>query len=362
RRRSSDLDLPRRAVALRRAGLDEALPAVGRDGHRRVVAEVRDLDALVEAELEELRPRLELVGPAVDDDLRHRKVRNSECGVRSGRSIRTPHPHSAIESGVLRGGALEPGAGGAEDERPLRRRDGGDLLRARAAVLREVAERRDVGLLDGERALDDGAAPGDVLREREHVALLVAGDADAEGDAGLVLEREPAPGHLAHLRDGAGHAYGHVLVLLGVHDDLVDEDDGPVAGVLADDGAEVGDQLVVQREGLLVGGGGRPVLGAGGEEEGGEEEGEEAFHGRAGQGVPVGVVVVGGWRPAGSAAEPSPPRSAPAKVAALHFASNSSRKRRMPQRTGHAAASARAQTVRPSIWSQISWRRSRSRV
>jgi len=76
-----ELHLAGLAVLLGHAHAHQALPAVGRDGHGGVVAEVRQLDALVQAKLQELLLALVLVGRSVDGDDRHVGVRRwAYCG------------------------------------------------------------------------------------------------------------------------------------------------------------------------------------------------------------------------------------------------------------------------------------------
>jgi hypothetical protein len=68
--------LERAGLRVRGPDLGEADPAAGRDRHRRVVAVVRDLHVVAQCHLQDLLALRELVGRAVDRDLRHgdRKV------------------------------------------------------------------------------------------------------------------------------------------------------------------------------------------------------------------------------------------------------------------------------------------------
>ena len=64
-------------VARRVADFDKALPAIGRNGQRGMIAEVRQFESAIETELEQLRPSLEIVDGVIYRNLWHRLKRST---------------------------------------------------------------------------------------------------------------------------------------------------------------------------------------------------------------------------------------------------------------------------------------------
>lgn len=91
-----------------------------------MVAEVRDLNATIEAELEKEISRFKLVGLSVYDDLRHGRFRIEDFGFRRRPSEANPDLMSDV--------GFDSSASGGEDESSFGCCDGGDSLGVITAI------------------------------------------------------------------------------------------------------------------------------------------------------------------------------------------------------------------------------------
>jgi len=150
--------------------------------------------------------------------------------------------------------ALDARTGGSEDQGALGLGDGRDSFGVVTTIFGKVLQCLDTGFLDRKYPRHHNMQAQDILGKREHVAVVIARNRDAEGNAGVILEGEPATRILADLANGASDNYRRLGVVICMFSYVVGKQNRALAaGVLTYNGTHLGNHLVAlyNRLGLI---------------------------------------------------------------------------------------------------------------